>query len=405
MNRNNPWMTGIACAAVVLALISLGLNISIWRAESAYRDGTIKLRSGSDDEAKADFDEAIRSKWPQPMFFAASALAQTLRDEHLALPSQPWKAFAVLPETEQEELRQAIVDAHKALELSPNDACFWSNWAWLNALLGNDDSAQIGFEHAIGVDPQDIDGRIGLGLLMERRHLPGAAMEQYAHAIATAPRLLNSLFFRDLKNRWPNDTVNVVNHALVILRTDPTPSPIKLAAIARLDAEQGSTSKAIKEYDVVLSQVADLPYTWDNLGIAELSIDQQRADREFARAAALDSVDIIATNELASIYLDRGDTERARAFYNQALHAPLISVHAERIWRIYHVPSVMSDDVLPTGFLDYISPQLRYLPICDEQTLWSTDESSLSPAAQSRLNGQRDYCASLSRTQVAPMGQ
>lgn len=396
MTRGNLWMTGLAGIAVMLALTSLTMNLSLWHAEETYRDGAVQLRVGNDDGAATDFDKASRSRWPQPMFFAASALARTLRNEQYALPSQPWEPLPVLPKPEQEGLRQAIVDAHKALDLSPNDACFWSNWAWLNALLGDDNSARIGFEQAIAVDPNDIDSRIGLGLLMERRQQPTVALEQYAHAIATSPRILDSRFFHDLKSRWPNDVVATVNRALDILRTDPTSSPIKLAAIARLDAQQGETSKAVKEYAVVLSQIPGLPYTWDNLGMADLSIGQQQeAYVDFMRAAALDGADSLATNELASIDLDRGDSEGAEVFYNRALRAPAVSVHVEKTWRIYHVPPVAPDDLLPSGLLDYISPEIRHLPICNSQLFWLADEATLPSTARRRLYEQEEYCASL----------
>lgn len=113
MTRSNPWMTGLGGIAVGLALTSLAMNISLWRAEKVYSNGANMLLAGNLDEAAADFHKAIQSGWSQPMFFAASALSQTLRSPRFALPPKPWEPIPVPPEPEQEELHEALSDAHR----------------------------------------------------------------------------------------------------------------------------------------------------------------------------------------------------------------------------------------------------------------------------------------------------
>jgi tetratricopeptide (TPR) repeat protein len=152
----------------------------------------------------------------------------------------------------------------KSLAHTEDDATLWSNLAWIEAFRGETDSAADSFERAIQADPNDVATRVGAGLFYERRALEAKAIEEYAHAVAVSPRIVNSKFFEDLRVRSPDAAKAIVARACDLLNTFPA-SPIHLASLARLHAFLGEVALSHDEYVEVLALLPNLSYTWANL--------------------------------------------------------------------------------------------------------------------------------------------
>ncbi|MGA3327437.1 MAG: O-antigen ligase family protein [Terriglobia bacterium] len=383
---------GMAYIAIGLALISIFLSVPQRRSEIQYGQGLNQLSRGDYTQARRSFQNAISLQRKQPMFYAAHALA-TFRAV-AALPSQPWKDLSPVTTTDEVLLREAEDDYRSALSLSKNDPTFWSNLGWVEAYLHNDAPALEAFRQAVLVDPQDSASRVGLGLCYERRGLINEALEQYAHALALSPHILDSQFFTDLKKRNPSGATTAIVRCLDILNTMPS-SPIVLALIAKVHAYQGQDEAASLEYTSALQELPYLSYTWANLGSVELALARSGSARlDLQRALNLDASNRIAANKLASMAFSGGDLELAKRLYIQTLFTPLLTLHAFQTPRIYFVLPADWDDLVPSGLLDYVNPPIEPLNLCGP---WLDDLARSNggfPRLRSRLATQQQFCSS-----------
>jgi tetratricopeptide (TPR) repeat protein len=184
----------------------------------------------------------------------------------------------------------------------------------------------------------------------------------------------------------------VVSRSLSILNAS-SQSPIVLAVMAKLHAYQGEYELAGREYVGALSDLPNLSYGWSNLGSLDLIEGRtQAATINFQRALFLDGQNTTAATKLASIKIANGETDAAKRLYARTFLTTGSSVHAERTWRIYHVPALAADDITPSGLLDYISARNQPLSLCGD---WLTDLARLagkSPQVLHKIELQERFC-------------
>jgi tetratricopeptide (TPR) repeat protein len=392
MIRTSLSLKMLASIALALSFLSLALAISQQRSEAYYNEGRRKLLEGNSLQALNSFQKAIDSEPDQPLFYAAHALAATNKVLGITMPSQSWKGLPELTGVDAALLRMAAADYNSALSFSRDDATFWSNLGWVDALLKNDDASLAAFRQAVLMDPNDAVSRIGLGLFYERRGSIEAALDEYAHSLVAFPRIVDSPFFTDLEARNRSGAPAVVVRSLDILSASPQ-SPIVLASMAKLHAYQGQYEVARREYISALSELPNLSYVWTNLGLLDLTQGRNRAASiNFKRAQFLDKQNMIAVSKLASIKFENGEIETAKRLYARTLVTPLTSVHAERTWRIYHVPTIGADDITPAGLLYYIHPNSQPLSLCGDWLTHLTRLAGLSVQVRSKVQTQERLC-------------
>jgi tetratricopeptide (TPR) repeat protein len=383
----------MAGVAIGLALLSVFLSIPQLRSEAQYKKGVQALMQGNYAQARRRFQNAISLQRKQPMFYAAHALATFRAVAGATLPPAPWRNLPAISATDEVLLREAADDYQGALRLSPNDATFWSNLGWVESYLHREAEAKDAFKSAVLVEPQDAASRIGLGLLEERRGLVNEALEQYAQSLASSPRTVDSPFFADLKARNPSGATTVISRCLDIMNSMPS-SPLVQASIAKVHAYQGRQQAASEEYTAALQQLPDLSYAWANLGSLDLALGKTpSAQVDFERALALYSWNRFAANKLAALAFSSGDMATARKLYTRTVLTPLLSIHANRTARVYHVPWVDTDDLIPTGLLEYMSPPIEPLKLCG--SWWNDVSRSYGgyPMWRSRIASQQQFCA------------
>lgn len=384
----------VAFLSMVVSVSAFVLSLHLAQAEKHYKSGATSLIFGDTRKARAEFQHAIQMESGQPMFYAADGLAAFEEAMGTSLTANLWSIVPVPTGQEAVLLADAESDYRKAISLVDGDGSFWSGLAWIESFQGKDELAAKSFAHAIQADPNDAMSRIGAGLLNERKSLNGAAIDQYAHAIAVSPRILDSQFFADLRQRDPNTANVVIQHANELANGFPK-SPIHTAAIAKLHASLGDAQLARSEYMEALGLLPNLSYTWTNLGILDLESGNRSVARaEFQRALFLDATNRIATNMLAASERVEGNPERAEELYLRTLLQPEISIHALRSWRLYHLSSPLPDDLAPPGFLPYVSPRIKALGICTPTLLAKIGEVRIQvPDVRSRVLAQEKLCS------------
>ena len=193
----------------------------------------------------------------------------------------------------------------------------------------------------------------------------------------------------------------IVERSCDLGKTFPA-SPIHLAAMAKLHAFLGVEELAHSEYVNALNLLPNLSYTWANIGVLEVQRgNRSAAHLEFERALFLDGANRLATNMLAAIDREDGDPDRARSLYTRTLLLPESSVHAQRSWRLYHVPAPVPDDLVPQGMLSYFSPDIKPLEICDESWLESLRDAGVGmPDVSKRIASQERLCGTDRSTSV-----
>lgn len=405
MIRPPKLLFGLALAAFGLALLSILLSIPELRSEAQYKQGVGALGRGNYAQARRSFQNAMDLEPKQPMFYAAHGLATFRAASAAALPHEPWKGLPVASPADDALLREAADDYRSALRLSQNDSTFWSNLGWIDADLHRDAAAAEAFKRAVLAEPQDAASRVGLGLLDERSGLINEALGQYAEALVSSPRIIDSPFFSDLKARNPAGADSVISRCLEILNAMPG-SPLVRASIAKVHAYQGQDAEASREYTEALQELPDLSYTWANLGSADLATGKTASARtDFEKALALYSWNRLAANQLASVAFSSGDLQTARRFYIRTLLTPLLSVHANRVARVYHVPWVDADDLIPSGMLEYINPPIQPLKLCGGWLDGLSRSYGGFPLYRERIARQQQFCAAQADVPVRGKGR
>jgi tetratricopeptide (TPR) repeat protein len=142
---------------------AFGRELAAW---SLNRRGQLRARAGKSDEARADFDLAIR------------------------VDSKCWRALhnrGVLA-AQAGQFEPAFDDFHRTIELNPRFAKAYANRAALYVLAGELEPAQADYERALELDPDFAVAHRGCGRTC---HLLGRVEDAHAHlsrAIELAPR-------------------------------------------------------------------------------------------------------------------------------------------------------------------------------------------------------------------------
>ena len=220
-------------------------------------------------------------------------------------------------------------------------------------------AALIHISKAIELEPNEAVYYVGKGLLIESEN-PSQAFEVYKKALLLSPDIVDSPFFNDLKKR---DTIQSV-----LLLKSVYDELLKIQSVRQssiIEAKIGkillSLGKANQAYEI-LNHVShihpNLNRPWYHLGV----IEGQKGHFEsmltmYKKSLFLAPFDHLPLAALAGYYQNTGKEKIAANYYKAAAKAweNKRSTHASRCKRMYY-SDTENDDIIPSGFLDYITP-------------------------------------------------
>src|SRR6185437_5083882 len=153
----------------------------------------------------------------------------------------------------------------------------------------------------ISDDPYTAIHYIISGILYEARHQQNLAYFDYAKAMAYSPSILRSKFAMERRNRDQGQFLGAVQMCISYLNELPE-SPMKTAAMANLLDALDDDAAARMRVEEVLTDLPDLPLSWNLLGrIEEAEGNNQSAEEAFRKTLFLDRTNSVAHAELAKM--------------------------------------------------------------------------------------------------------
>lgn len=278
-------------------------------------------------------------------------------------PSPFHEGFDSFSKAKQDTISYAIEYYKKACRLSPCTGMFQHNLGWLYLMNCQLDSASIYLRRATSLEPDIALYHISYGLINESQH-PKKAFESYLEAVLLSPDILDSSFFKDLKKRYPAKTSELLETAFEKMseRLSVKYSSIIEAKSGKIALSLGDTAHAYEVFLHVTRIHPNLSRPWYYLGL----IEQEKGNFTsmqllYKRALFLSSFDHLPLSAFADYYNQIGDKSKADLYYKMVEKAwkNKRSVHSSRCRRLYYLDTE-KDDVIPNGFLDYITPTFQF---------------------------------------------
>ena len=257
-------------------------------------------------------------------------------------------------------IENAIQCYKKANQLNPTDALFLHNLGRLYEMNNQSDSALYYLTQAVAADPEVAIYHISKGLIIENQDLK-KAFEAYKQAILLSPDIIDSQFFKDLKERSPLEIETLLNdvyNALLQVNTIRYSSVIE----AKIGKLQLSIEKQELAHETLLHVTrvhSNLSRPWYYLGLIEQEQGNYESMLSYYRVSLfLSPNDHLPLYALAFYYSDIGEEQTANNYFKAAERAwnNKRSVHSSRCQRMYFIDTD-KDNVVPNGFLDYITPK------------------------------------------------
>ena len=364
-----------AMAMLVVFACAIWKHQSVVKAASEFREFSAQMNKEEYIGAVRPIEEATLLRPDNAQFHAGEGLlrvrmlGQTFQISHFLAPERE------PGEGEVGEINLAADSFKRALALNPKDDLYHHNLGWLFVSLGQPEGASACFQRAAEIDPGNELYRISLGLLHEHLDRKEEALNEYLTAVVLSPGIVDSEFFRDLRERFPTRSENLVTEAIRRLEDQlgHLDSPITRAKLGKLYLYKGKFEQSLSMLAEASKHLPRMPLVWFNLGlISEAREDYEEMIRCFNMSTLMDSRGASPLLHLGDHYyreyvrsgwktdftsalLDDAMTCYERGIENW-LNAP--SAHAERASMLYRSVSRPNDDVIPTGFLHYLSPHI-----------------------------------------------
>jgi O-antigen ligase/Tfp pilus assembly protein PilF len=264
-----------------------------------------------------------------------------------------------LIDTQQDSLMQAIQFYRKACQLSPADAMFQHNLGWLYQINQQPDSAIIYLSQAIKLEPNVALYHISRGLIEESLNLE-KAFNLYRQAILLSPDIIDSQFFMNLRGRYPVEADGLLRSASDKLseRLSIQYSSILEAKNGKILLALGDIERAYQAFSHVTQIHPNLNRPWYYWGLIEYkkgSFDRMQIC--YKKSLFLSPFDHLPLYAFAGYYEEIEEKEISGSYYKAAEKAweNKRSSHSSQCKRMYF-EDTEKDDVIPNGFLDYITP-------------------------------------------------
>jgi tetratricopeptide (TPR) repeat protein len=337
-------------------------------AEGYFKSFAAEMIQENYGKARVDIDSALNFRSGNAYYVANKGLvaARTFN-------SRPLRIYHDLEVevdgVDYERVNESIRWYRRAIELNPNDDSFYHSLAWLYYFAGERPLAYENLRRAMQIDPEIALYHISLGLLLETENRVDEACSEYATALRLAPNIVDSPFFLELQERWPQRVETMVLTTTTMMEEGlaNAPDTISKAKLSKLYWFEKRTAESVQAVKEVTSVLPGLSRPWLILGdFYQGNGANTAAELCYKKAAYLATGDYLAWEHLGR-YLDRLDRRDAAInAYEEALSSWLSqrSVHAERAARLYQTNVIIPDDVVPKGLLSYTSPFLDAAAVC-----------------------------------------
>lgn len=262
----------------------------------------------------------------------------------------------------QDTIWRAIKSYKEACRLSPSDAMFQHNLGWLYWMNQQSDSAVIYLSKAVKLGSNIALYHVSKGLIEESLKME-QAFESYKYAILLSPDIIDSPFFKDLKEREGKKTKELLKDTSseLLQMLSIQYSSIIEAKSGKILQALGKTECAYSAFKNVTQIHPNLNRPWYNMGFIEQERGNFNKMKEFyTKSLFISPSDHLPLSALAYYYNGIGDKTRAK-LYQKAMKKAWSnkrSAHSSQCKRMYYLDTER-DDVIPKGFLDYITPFIK----------------------------------------------
>ena len=338
------------------------------QAQRAFQLFKLSLHLKQYAKAQGDIDRAI-SLSPKNAYYVASQGLLLMRMSRRKFDLRSFGNTINFSQEELEQIRSAVQSYQKALQLNPLDDSYYHNLGWLYWFLQQRDQALNCFQKAISIDGSTALYHVSLALFYEHQGKKDDAHREYVHAVRLSPSILDSQFFRDLRERSQGEGDRIVSESISHLEDQlrRSPDPIVKGKLGKLYLQMNLLDKASVVLKEALIELPSLSRSWSNLGtIYEIQGDEPATRECYRRATFLSESDAGIWLTLGNFDIRHHDNDDAIRSYTRALTSGLniASQHAGRVAHIYHTQIIIPDDILPNGFLSYCNPSFDISGVC-----------------------------------------
>lgn len=307
----------------------------------------IKAINCSDNTMRIDiFLHAIDINPRNPIYYINSSSAYALSDTNSF-----FELFLQGKRIESEVLNHALWYAQKALQIDSTNVLFCQIASIICCLKGNVISAKSLLECH-----NDKMSLIIKGIMAENDFLIDEALCYYSRALAIAPDIVHSRFFKDLSIRNNSLATCVIANAADLLEEEygVTQSVIVLAKMGKIMLVAGDLNKACDILCDVVRQLPNMNRPYLYLGnIAEARNDTLLALEYYETATMLDKTDL-----LALYYLNKLKDKKSESIVNYIKERKIVTIQYSTSY-IYNAR--LMNNKFVDGIKDYISPMLEHI--------------------------------------------
>jgi tetratricopeptide (TPR) repeat protein len=339
------------------------------QAARAFESFRLRLNQTQYSAAKTDIERAVTLS-PKNAYYLANQGLLLVRMSRTRFDSSAFlEKRLIFSQEEAKQIDAAAQYYHKSLQINPLDDSHYHNLGWLYSFLQQRNRALECFQKAISLDSSIALYHISLGLLYEQGSESEDAYREYELAVRLSPAISDSHFFRDLKERSPEAADHVISESILHLEDElkRNPTPILKGKLGKLYLHIGLLDKAFVLLQQASMELPSLSRPWYNLGnIYELQGDERSMRECYQRATFLDGNDTLSWLKLANSHERHNNKPEAIRSYARAVSSWLniVSEHARRASRIYHLPFIVYDDIVPNEFLSYCGPFFDVSGVC-----------------------------------------
>jgi len=365
----------VALATVTMFACTIWKDQAMSRAESLLREFTAQVKNEQYTEAKTPIATAARLCPGNAQFHADLGLLhiRQLREKfHVSGLLEQKSEFS---RDDLDEINFAVDSLQRAIALSPNDDLYHHNLGWLFFSLRQPEKASDCFQKAVALDPANHLYHISLGLLDESLARKEEAFNQYLAALRLSPGIVDSKFFADLRERFPARAEGLVAETIRRLEDQlrESNSPIARAKLGKLYLYKGMPEQAMSMLRQAAEELPGLPLVWFNLGqVFEGREVYEQMVKCYNMSTLMDPRGVAPWLHLGDYYYREYEQSAWKTVFTSALLDNALtcygrgvenwldepSSHAERVLMLYRSSAGPNDDVIPTGFLYYLSPHI-----------------------------------------------
>jgi tetratricopeptide (TPR) repeat protein len=362
---NGRYFATSACAVMLGALgISVYQHLRLDIANRYAQAFVDEYRLGQNAKAERAISQALSIDKSNALYASYLGL---IKERAIAKPFRfelYGKIWSILTDGERTRVREGIQWYEKAIKLSPGDDFLHHNIAWLYMQDGDRIKALAAIKRAIRIDGDNAMNHLSCGLFYEFSGMETDAMSEYRNALILSPNILDSEFYSELRQRNAGMACNILKEGIQTLewQVDLSNSPILMARLGKLLMAVDNSGKALYLIEKSLARLPQLSMAWYNMAYIHSNANNMpKAKACLERSIGLDGFGYVAQLALGEwLYINQNRASAAH-YYQWGIENwnEQKSTHARRAATMYIYTHAIGDDVIPMGYLKYISPAVK----------------------------------------------